>query len=138
MKKTFTLIELLVVIAIIAILASMLLPALSKARAAAQKIKCTNNLKQIGLAVTMYTGDNEEYFMPAFYDIINNAGWDPTTEGGRTRSYGWRLVTDKYIGRTSFICPSESFSHPENATFINPSSPLESEDDYNLYWSCNH
>lgn len=132
-KKAFTIIELLVVISIIALLISILLPALGKAREASKNTLCLNNLKQIGLVQQIYLKANK--------DTYGNAGANYIVADSEFSMARWPIQFTKFygLGGRSMICPTrtdyEGRSKIDQSNWINASSSAVSG--LNSYpWQC--
>jgi prepilin-type N-terminal cleavage/methylation domain-containing protein/prepilin-type processing-associated H-X9-DG protein len=118
-KRAFTLIELLVTIAVIAILAAMLLPALSKGRLSAQRAACENNLRQLGLATEIYLGDYADNFFFRSYASTSTGqqwwfGWlAGGAEGARAFDLSTGVLYPYLHGSDVRLCPSPVWDSPQ-------------------------
>lgn len=128
--KYFSLIELLIVVVILAILVSLLLPALNKARKAGQYSACTNNLKQLGTASSMYMNDNLDYITPRC-SADEKISWDDLLGSG---GYDGRKLTELQARQV----PLRTTTPPGGKIYVCPANPVVKENhvirSYSINW----
>jgi prepilin-type N-terminal cleavage/methylation domain-containing protein/prepilin-type processing-associated H-X9-DG protein len=140
--KAFTLVELLVVISIIALLMSILLPALSRARGQAKAVGCLNNLRQLGFAFLCYGGDYDDYTMPLYEPSTDTYWWGQKLPDGidHTKGFVWPYLKSELKEKSVYECPAQRYgsyglqakppTEPDDAKWIT------STYGYNGYYLC--
>ncbi len=140
----FTLIELLVVVAIITILMAVLMPALAKARTAAKRIACLNNLRQIGYASRFYCQDYQgNYEYPTVLDVSSNGYAYPSNWGGgypysdNTRYlyfYAWKTHVQAFVFYWPYVGKVPRYTESVNASW--PMSTIANQPKKTIIWQC--